>query len=478
MIETYDEVNENPFPVIQLHEGNLAVYSGQEIELIYENGDSFQWYESKTSDFDSGIPIKGAVNNTFRVGNIPEKSVKYYYCRSASNESDEFVSDVYTVANTGLVQIRVETVDGEEPTCKKANPPADWYWGKSIKNATKVPSSVIMTKGSEKLYDSGDFVENHSGATIRIRGNTSARTGLRIGKVPYKIKLEKKSDLLKYNRSDNTKIGFKIAELCGFAYVPECDFVDLVINGTYRGVYILTEAVEKSENRIDIGEDGFLIERDPYFWNEDLFFSTPDPYNAVVNYTFKYPSNLTADDERFLYIKNYVLDAFVSLVDGAYDSFVDLESFAAWILVHDILGTSDYAGSNIFISKYDSDGSLLKMECPWDFDSIFNSKDTFAPIHKIDTFWFGSLFSSKNKSFLNVYKQKFNEKKTEIYDAIELELRDCLSSKNAENIDFARELEKSVYGRGGKSVYEEISNAEDWFSTRFSWLETNISALD
>ena len=57
--------------------------------------------------------------------------------------------------------------------------------------------------------------------------------------------------------------------------------------------------------------------------------------------------------------------------NGSYQNMIDVESFARWMLAHDILGNTDGAGSNIFITKYDNtETSLIKMGPLWDFDVI------------------------------------------------------------------------------------------------------------
>jgi hypothetical protein len=87
------------------------------------------------------------------------------------------------------------TVDGEEPTCDYVSVP-EGCMGKTITNATKVPGRLVIYQfidGVDSVvYDSGDFLKNISGMTIKIRGNTSAYDE----KKPYIIKLQKKKDLL------------------------------------------------------------------------------------------------------------------------------------------------------------------------------------------------------------------------------------------------------------------------------------------
>ncbi len=102
----------------------------------------------------------------------------------------------------GLPVLCVETIDGEEPTCDYVSAPPGCM-GMTITNATKVPGRLVIYRqlqGTDSLiYDSGDYENNVSGMTIKIRGNTSAYAD----KKPYKIKLQRKCDLLM--RGDDNK---------------------------------------------------------------------------------------------------------------------------------------------------------------------------------------------------------------------------------------------------------------------------------
>jgi hypothetical protein len=60
-----------------------------------------------------------------------------------------------------------------------------------------------------------------------------------------------------------------------------------------------------------------------------------------------------------------------SLVGPQYAERIDVESFARWLLAHDILGTWDSYGSNLFIARYDTLDSKVRMPVLWDFDTIF-----------------------------------------------------------------------------------------------------------
>ena len=128
---------------------------------------------------------------------------------------------------TGLPLVVIETVNHEEPTYEVAIAPPGCL-GQSIKNATKVPGRLVIINGEKTTYDSGEYESGTSGITIKVRGNWSAN----YLNHPYKIKLQKKDDLLcrgnkRYKDKDwlllrvpnlNTMIGFKINEMLGLQW--------------------------------------------------------------------------------------------------------------------------------------------------------------------------------------------------------------------------------------------------------------------
>ena len=198
--------------------------------------------------------------------------------------------------------------------------------------------------------------------------------------------------LLKY---DNIRslVGFKLNELIKMQWTPSFQFVNLVLNGDYKGLYLLAESEERnSDCRLDVDKSGYIIEYDAYWWNEDAYFVSDWTY--PLNYTFKYPDEEDVTEEQIAYIKNYIDILEASINEGSsYESYMDVDSWARWILAHDILGTWDSWGSNIYITKYDNTNiSKLMMPNLWDFDSNFWMTDSWANAHVSDTHYFKKLF--------------------------------------------------------------------------------------
>ena len=205
----------------------------------------------------------------------------------------------------------------------------------------------------------------------------------------------------------NTAIGLETNRLLGMDYTPRYQYVILVVNNNYRGLYVLTESLRKNKAKVDISKEGYIIEADAYFWNEDFYFKT-NLLNEHLGYTFKYPSSKKRDTVCVNYIKEYILEFESSIASGEYDKYIDIDSWTSWLLVHDILGNRDGAGSNIYLSKTDrSDSTKLQMPTTWDFDNIYVTKEKWAAVHD-SCFYYHLLFNSVNpifkKNYCSTYK--------------------------------------------------------------------------
>lgn len=157
-------------------------------------------------------------------------SSMYALSAKASAEKEDFFNLYDSLSNMSIPLLDIITENEEEPTCEIVSAP-EGAWGIGILNATKVPASMKIIKNGDVLYESGEYEKKQSGLTIKIRGNTSANKP----KKPYKLKLQKKADLLfrgdkKYEDKDwvllrtgnclNTAIGFWASELIDQEWTP------------------------------------------------------------------------------------------------------------------------------------------------------------------------------------------------------------------------------------------------------------------
>ena len=388
---------------------------------------------------------------------------------------------------TGLTLVKIETIGGEEPTCDYVAHP-DGCNGAGITNETKVPGRVSVMRGEEVLYYSGGYRKDASGMRVKIRGNTSAYGS----KKPFKVKLEKKGDMLgrgddKYKdkewillRYDNlrTMAGFKVNELVGQQWTPAFKFVNLVMNGDYRGLYMLTEAVKRNKDcRLNVDKTGYVIEYDAYWWNEDVYFTNGWTYSMA--YTFKYPDDDDLTEAQISYINQFISKVERAIRYGDYTECIDVDSFAGWLMGHDILGNLDLAGSNLYLTKYDNtDNSKLMMANLWDFDNIFRMDGSWANIHISGAFYYPTLLNSKNKAFRNAYLALWDKISPTVFSDVISYMDAFAASAEGTALQTCVALDRRRWGSGSSSSVESsVTTAKKWFTAREPWMVNAVNGL-
>ena len=386
------------------------------------------------------------------------------------------------IFSAGLPILSITTQNQEEPVCDFIFAP-EGYFGISTVNQNKVPGRAVLTVNGQKTFDSGEYVKGVSGITIRIRGNTSAYYS---SKKPYKIELEKKNDLLvrgndKYNDRNwilidegndglNTLIGLKMNEIMGLGgWTPAYMFVNLFINDDYRGIYMLLESIRRNPDcRLNVDKkSGYIFESDAYWWKEDVFFSS----DAGVKYTFKYPDSDDITPQQTDYLRQAVNVMEQSFATGNYADYIDVMSFATWVMAHDILGTFDSAGANIYLMKYDNtDDSKITMSTLWDFNSIMKTAGQWSRIRSDENFYFKQLFTDTDftDTYWNIWKQKSDS----IFTQMTAFIQQFALSETAIALQKSRPYDGQRWQYQPSTVNENIQQALTWFTERQQWINT------
>ena len=353
-------------------------------------------------------------------------------------------------ADDELPVIRIVTIDSQMPSCVVVYAP-EGCTGTSIADNQYVAGRMTITLKDDTLYDSGNYLKGESGMRIKRRGNS---TGAFLDQHPYKLKLSKKADLLMRDNKTfrhkewvllslytwNVKMSnheSNVLNICGSLisnvlekeWVPAYTFVQVYLNDEYQGMYYLMESVDKGQSRVDISKTGFLIEHDIFWWNEHVYFRTQHQ-NPVTGFTFKYPDDEDVNDSIQSVIADYVNEFEDTLYNhGDISKYIDLESFARWLLIHDILGTDDAGGCNQFLYKYDLGSnpyqSRMKMGPVWDYDSMFRS-DSWSALHTTEWFYFHLLL--QREDFRQIYYALWEKARQNILPKIETELNQIIAT--------------------------------------------------
>ena len=184
-------------------------------------------------------------------------------------------------------------------------------------------------EGSLEIIGDGNF-ESLEETTMKIKGRgnstwwicTDAGAGAVVGKCPYQVKFgdktsvlgmpEDKKWVLLAEKSDKSMIRNKIArymgELSDLEYTPNAEYIELFINEDYQGTYLIGQKVEESKNRVNIGDEGYLIEIDTDANNridpDDIIFK-PTIWSSIHKdgvFNIKDP-NIEYDSEEFKFIE-------------------------------------------------------------------------------------------------------------------------------------------------------------------------------
>ena len=178
-------------------------------------------------------------------------------------------------------------------------------------------------------------------------------------------------------------------------YASRTRQVELVVNGSYEGIYILMEKIKRDKNRVDIAnlkpEDiagdeltgGYVIKIDK---------GTPDWYSQfdIVNnpgnklsYQYVSPNRDNIQPAQENYIQGFMNDFENSMFNLSspykgkyYYQYMDLKSFADHFIISEITRNVDaYRLSTYMHKDKDSNGGLLKAGPIWDYNLGFGNAD-------------------------------------------------------------------------------------------------------
>lgn len=211
-------------------------------------------------------------------------------------------------------------------------------------------------------------------------------------------------------------------EFDGIEYTTEARWLDLYVNGEYRGVYLLCEHVRVDKGRIDIDSEygvedtGYMVEYDAYASGTEGidYFKVPG-----VKYSFSMSS---PDPEDFreegvseevyraqvAYIKDYVTKVYTAALNKDFETFsslVDVDSFVDMYILHEFFKNVDTGWSSFYM--YKKPGGLLYAGPAWDFDATTNIGDrgdrTPQGLYVADQVLSGS-YSTSSELFISLYK--------------------------------------------------------------------------
>lgn len=415
-----------------------------------------------------------------------------------------------------------------------------------------LPIVVIQTNGQTIVDDpkiladlgiisNGNGVRNHISdpknaydgkVGIEIRGNYSAT----LPQKPYAIELQdvngnaisapilgmpSENDwclIANYNDKSFSRnfLPYHLFDTMGH-YSVRSRLVDVVINGEYQGIYLLTEKIKKDPNRVDIstlnpteieGRDvtgGYILKID--YWdnsNSWLLNFHPIGFPTVdVHMVYYYPKPEDLVPQQKTYIQGFINDfetalyspTFADTTNG-YRKYIDVPSFIDYFIINELARNVDGFKKSRFFSK-DKDyanGSICKMKAGpvWDFDWAF--KDMWSGSEDGSQFMYGDVDQDVDAPGWYIRLLQDPQFKDELrcrYDDLRRSIlkEEYLFAKIdsiASLVHESQEWHFETWGNLGiptgtgevqapsQSYSEEVQRLKDWLSRRLIWLDENM----
>lgn len=356
-----------------------------------------------------------------------------------------------------------------------------------VHKSTYLSADITIEGGSN--YD--DF----SGRTeIRGRGNTTWT----FPKKPYRLKLETaeslfglapyKSWVLLAEYLDGSMlynaVPFETAKILGIPYTNNVIPVKLTINGQYRGIYAFMEHKEVGPNRIDIGDNGLLLELDTHF-DEDWQFKSAGYELPVM---IAHPEDMS--NEKLTEIKND-FNQFEALVSDSsfpnnnYLDYFDDLSYVNYLIVYKLTQNREINHpKSTYINKLP--GGKYRMGIIWDFDWAFGY--SFNQQHYdlssvnasifVDRSVAGKDFFSKfmnDPHIQDLFKERWNWFKANKFDDLKKHVQNY-----AELVRQGIEEDHEVWG--GRSSTGNIDNDLQklliWLDARANYIDNYVDSFE
>ena len=296
-------------------------------------------------------------------------------------------------------------------------------------------------------------------------------------------------------------------------WAAHCRYVELVLNGEYKGIYVFMERIKRKNGRVNIPSMGsgdnagdavtggyiFSIDKEANGW-----FSHYPAGAGSIQYSYVYPKEDNITDAQKAWIKNFTDSFENALASPGYSEattgwrkFADENSFIDYFIVNELSRNVDgYRISSYFHKDRYSNGGKIKAGPVWDYDLAFRNADycnganvdgwsyQFNTVCPGDfwqvPFWWDRLMA--DTGFKAALRCRWQELRSSTLSLNNLyNMVDSIAALTAE----ARQRHFVQWPVLGQYVWpnpqpipatyeEEIRTLKQWLSSRLDWMDKNM----
>ena len=354
-------------------------------------------------------------------------------------------------------------------------------------SVTEIPSKDYYLSATLTVDGKG-ICDNYTGKT-EVKGRGNSTWGY--PKKPYRLKLDKKSEICGLGKAKNyillanhidptlmlNSVAFKVGQLLNIPFTNHAIPVDVVLNGKYKGSYLLTEQIEIKENRVDLDENNSVMwELDAYF-DEDPKFKS-EAFNLPV--MVKDPDLTT---EQFEYWKKdfnafTVQFAKEPLEGNMYVDMIDIESVAKYLITFNLVHNMEINHpKSIFIHK-EGKGKYV-MGPIWDFDWAYDYEGKETHFGSYETPLFSDDMNGVGTAFFRRFLQ--DSRVRTIYKEVWQDFKSNKLNELLQYIDDQAKLIKPSVTRNSelwentRSFDAKVVELKNWLTNRAEYIDGEVN---
>ena len=184
-------------------------------------------------------------------------------------------------------------------------------------------------------------------------------------------------------------LSYKLSNLTG-NYASRGKYCELVLNGEFRGIYVLQEKLKADDSRIDIKKikdddltlpkltGGYITKTDKIEGSDTVAWGMDNYGGWQSNFVHEHPKSSEVMPEQHSYIENefltlqsYVNNPSNSSITEGYPSIIDIPSFIDFMILNEISSNADGYEFSTFFHKDRND--KLRAGPIWDFNLTFGN---------------------------------------------------------------------------------------------------------
>lgn len=259
-------------------------------------------------------------------------------------------------------------------------------------------------------------------------------------------------------------------------------YVELFVNEEYRGVYTLSERVDRKQLKLKKYKNE-KIRGELYKgigWGASTFSSLPHYNNRNElwgGFEYKHPKEEIDWSNIYEFVDFVINEDSISFYQNYQNRFC-LDNAVNYFIFVNLLRATDNKGKNLFIARYNVDEPYFYV--PWDLDGTFGiiwngTKENISDDILTNGFYRRLLSDNKKNGFIDKLKNRWNELRinTITLDNIVDEFNTQFDYLNINGV-YERELRA---WQGGFFDYDNIEYTYGWIENRLNYLDNKFNSL-